>query len=107
MLGAAEYGTARRAGIADLNAAGKTGSCIFDGSWIGLFASVAPVENPQYAVVVITRGQSERGKYAAQIAGRIYEALRPRFTDKRDKVRLAQFKPNRRVDLKDKELLTR
>ncbi|MGI9056590.1 MAG: penicillin-binding transpeptidase domain-containing protein [Pyrinomonadaceae bacterium] len=106
MLGAAEYGTARRAGIADLNAAGKTGSCIFNGSWIGLFASVAPVESPQYAVVVITRGQSERGKYAAQIAGKIYEALRPRFTDKRNKVLLAQFKPNRKVDIKDKELLS-
>lgn len=105
MIGAAEYGTARRAGIADLNAAGKTGSCIFDGSWIGLFASVAPVENPQYAVVVITRGQNERGKYAAQVAGQIYDALRPRFTDKRNKVLLAQFKPNRKVDLKDKELL--
>jgi penicillin-binding protein 2 len=106
MVGAAEYGTARRAGIADLNAAGKTGSCIFKGSWIGLFASVAPVENPQYAVVVITRGQSERGKYAAMVAGKIYEALRPRFTDKRSKVLLAQFKPNRKVDVKDKELLS-
>ncbi len=104
MVGAAEYGTARRAGIADLNAAGKTGSCIFNGSWIGLFASVAPVENPQYAVVVITRGQGERGKFAALVAGKIYEALRPRFTDKRNKVLLAQFKPNRKVDIKDKEL---
>lgn len=101
MLGAAQYGTARRAGIADLNAAGKTGSCIFNGSWIGLFASVAPVESPQYAVVVITRGQSERGKYAAQIAGKIYEALRPRFTVQRDKVLLAQFKPNHKSTDKD------
>ncbi len=106
MIGAAEYGTARRAGIADINAAGKTGSCIFDGSWIGLFASVAPVENPQYAVVVITRGQGERGKYAAQIAGKIYEALRPRFTDKRNKVLLAQFKPKSKVNPNDKELLS-
>lgn len=106
MVGAAEYGTARRAGIADLNAAGKTGSCIFNGSWIGLFASVAPVENPQYAVVVITRGQSERGKYAAMVAGKIYDALRPRFTDKPNKVLLAQFKPNRKVNPKDTELLS-
>ncbi|MEO6588346.1 MAG: penicillin-binding transpeptidase domain-containing protein [Pyrinomonadaceae bacterium] len=105
MLGAAEYGTARRAGIADLNAAGKTGSCIFNGSWIGLFASVAPVENPQYAVVVITRGQSERGKYAALVAGKIYEALRPRFSDKRNKVLLAQFKPKHKSGNKDNELL--
>ncbi len=106
MLGAAEYGTARRAGIADLNAAGKTGSCIFNGSWIGLFASVAPVENPQYAVVVITRGKSERGKYAALIAGKIYEALRPRFSDKRNKVLLAQFKPKHKVNNKDNEILS-
>ena len=106
MLGAAEYGTARRAGIADLNAAGKTGSCIFNGSWIGLFASVAPVENPQYAVVVIMRGQSERGKYAALVAGKIYEALRPRFSDKRNNVLLAQFKPKHKVNNKDGELLS-
>ncbi len=105
MLGAAQYGTARRAGIADLDAAGKTGSCIFSGSWIGLFASVAPVENPQYAVVVITRGQSERGKYAAQVAGKIYEALRPRFSGKRNNVLLAQFKPNHKIGVKDKENL--
>lgn len=101
MLGAAEYGTARRAGIADLNAGGKTGSCIFNGSWIGLFASVAPVENPQYAVVVITRGQSERGKYAAAIAGKIYEALRPRFSGKTDKVLLAKFKPQHKTTEND------
>lgn len=97
MLGAAEYGTARRAGISDLNAGGKTGSCIFNGSWIGLFASVAPVENPQYSVVVITRGQAERGKYAAQIAGKIYDALRPRFSGKIDKVLLAKFKPQHKT----------
>ena len=40
------------------------------------------------------------------VAGKIYEALRPRFTDKRNKVLLAQFKPNRKVDIKDKELLS-
>ena len=41
--------------------------------WI---ASVAPVESPKYAVVVVTRGQGERGKFAAAVAGRVYEALR-------------------------------
>lgn len=106
MLGAAQYGTARRAGISDLNAAGKTGSCIFNGSWIGLFASVAPIENPQYAVVVITRGQNERGKYAAQIAGKIYAALRPRFSGKRDKVLLAKFKPKNKINVNDREILS-
>lgn len=76
MIGAAEYGTARRGVDSSMGVAGKTGSCIGKGSWVGLFASVAPVEDPKYSVVVITRGQSERGKYAAAIAGKVYEALR-------------------------------
>ena len=79
MVGAAEYGTARRGVDASMGVGGKTGSCISKGSWVGLFASVAPVEDPKYSVVVITRGQSERGKYAAAIAGKVYEALRPRL----------------------------
>lgn len=78
MIGAAEYGTARRGVDAAMGVAGKTGSCIGKGSWVGLFASVAPVEDPKYSVVVITRGQSERGKYAAAIAGKVYESLRSR-----------------------------
>jgi hypothetical protein len=79
MVGAAEYGTAHRGVDASLGIAGKTGSCIGKGSWLGLFASVAPVESPKYAVVVITRGHGERGKYAAAVAGKVYEALRPRL----------------------------
>src|SRR6185369_9463638 len=75
MMGAAEYGTARRNMDQSLGVAGKTGSCIDKGSWVGLFASVAPIENPKYAVAVITRGQKERGKYAAAVAAQIYKAL--------------------------------
>ncbi len=75
MIGAAEYGTARRGVDASMGVAGKTGSCIGRGSWVGLFASVAPIEDPKYAVVVITRGQSERGRIAAAIAGQIYKTL--------------------------------
>jgi hypothetical protein len=75
MIGAAEYGTARRGVDPSLGIAGKTGSCIDKGSWVGLFASVAPIEQPKYAVAVITRGQGERGRYAAAVAGRIYQAL--------------------------------
>lgn len=85
MVGAAQYGTAHRGVNAGLGIAGKTGSCIGKGSWVGLFASVAPVENPKYAVVVITRGQGERGKYAAAVAGKIYDALSPQL--KRDPAR--------------------
>jgi hypothetical protein len=80
MMGAAEYGTARKGVDHSLGIAGKTGSCISKGSWVGLFASVAPVENPKYAVVVITRGERERGKYAAAVAGHIYRALAQRIT---------------------------
>lgn len=99
MIGAAEYGTARRGVDASLGIAGKTGSCIGKGSWVGLFASVAPIENPKYSVVVITRGQSERGKYAAAIAGKIYSAL---STDIRRSTEVnptwAKVKPKQQVD---------
>ncbi|HMQ03766.1 MAG TPA: penicillin-binding transpeptidase domain-containing protein [Pyrinomonadaceae bacterium] len=80
MVGAAEYGTAARGVDASMGVAGKTGSCIGGGSWVGLFASVAPVEDPKYAVVVITRGQDERGRHAAAVAGQVYRELRSRIT---------------------------
>jgi penicillin-binding protein 2 len=75
MMGAAEYGTARRGMNQTLGVAGKTGSCISKGTWVGLFASVAPIEQPKYAVAVITRGQSERGRHAAAVASKIYNHL--------------------------------
>jgi len=84
MMGAAEFGTAHRGVDASMGVAGKTGSCIAKGTWVGLFASVAPVEDPKYSVVVITRGQSERGKYAAAIAGRVYQALGGQIKRNRD-----------------------
>jgi penicillin-binding protein 2 len=99
MIGAAAYGTAHRGVDASMGVAGKTGSCISKGSWVGLFTSVAPVENPKYSVVVITRGQGERGKYAAAVAGQVYNALRPMIA--RDPARtelLAPYKPKSKVD---------
>lgn len=103
MIGAAQYGTARRGVDSSLAVAGKTGSCIAHGSWVGLFASVAPIENPKYAVIVITRGQSERGKYAAAIAGKIYQSLRSRLVEKGDgnlaKVPL-ELRPETKVNAK-------
>ena len=102
MLGAVNYGTATRASDGTLNIAGKTGSCIGQGSWLGLFASVAPVVNPRLAVIVITRGSGERGKYASAIAGDIYRALSHRFNDGRDftaKVPL-EYKPQQKVNAK-------
>lgn len=77
MMGAAEYGTARRGMDQSLGVAGKTGSCISKGTWVGLFASVAPIEQPKYSVVVITRGAKERGRAAAAIAAQIYRTLAP------------------------------
>lgn len=75
MMGAAEYGTARRNMNQGLGVAGKTGSCIDKGSWVGLFTSVAPIEQPKYAVAVITRGPAERGRAAAAVAAQVYNAL--------------------------------
>ena len=92
MIGAAEFGTARRGVDASMGVAGKTGSCIGKGSWVGLFASVAPVEDPKYSVVVITRGQSERGKYAAAIAGKVYQALSAQIKRNRDALYARQLK---------------
>ncbi len=107
MLGAVNYGTARRASDGNLNIAGKTGSCIGQGSWLGLFASVAPVINPRLAVIVITRGSGERGKYASEIAGNIYKALSHRFNDGRDftaKVPL-ELRPQQKVTAKNSATL--
>ena len=69
--GAAEYGTARRGVDADLGVAGKTGTC----SKTGTFTSVAPIDDPKYTVVVVLRGRYGKGRYAAAVAGKIYEAL--------------------------------
>jgi hypothetical protein len=103
MVGAAAYGTAKRGVDSSMGVAGKTGSCIADGSWVGLFTSVAPIENPQYAVVVITRGQSERGKHAAAVAGKIYQTLRSRIREKRGETLaklLPEAKPKPKIDAK-------
>lgn len=79
MIGAVNYGTAKRAYDPLQTVAGKTGSCIENGSWVGLFASYAPVHDPQLAVAVIMRGSGARGKYAAAVAGDIYRRLNHRF----------------------------
>ncbi len=103
MVGAAVYGTARRGVDQTLEIAGKTGSCIGGGTWVGLFASVAPIENPQLAVVVILKGQAERGKYAAAVAGKIYNALRTRIKldGKMNYAKLPlQLKPQSKIDAK-------
>ena len=100
MMGAADYGTAHRGVDHSLGIAGKTGSCISKGSWVGLFASVAPIERPKYSVVVITRGPSERGKYAAAVAGQVYAALRPQIVRTNTNLAQTEFKiqPKMQID---------
>jgi len=79
MIGAVNYGTARRAYDPIQTVAGKTGTCTGQGAKLGLFTSFAPVHDPQLAVAVITRGSGEGGKHAASVAGNIYRRLNHRF----------------------------
>jgi membrane peptidoglycan carboxypeptidase len=79
MIGAVNYGTGRRAYDPTQTIAGKTGTCIGQGSWLGLFTSFAPVVDPKLAVVVVTRGPDARGHFPAEVAGRIYRSLNYRF----------------------------
>lgn len=79
MIGAVNYGTGKLAYDPTQTVAGKTGTCIGQGSWLGLFTSYAPVNDPKLAVVVVTRGSGERGRVAAAVAGKIYRALNSRF----------------------------
>lgn len=80
MIGSASYGTGKLAYDPVMQVAGKTGTCIGQGSWLGLFTSYAPVADPRLAVVVVTRGSGERGRVAAAIAGKIYRSLDYRFS---------------------------
>src|SRR5881227_393400 len=79
MVGAVNYGSGRKAYRPEQTVAGKTGTCIGQGSWLGLFTSYAPVANPKLAVVVITRGTDAHNHLPAAVAGDIYRALSPRF----------------------------
>ncbi|MBC8032176.1 MAG: hypothetical protein H7Z16_18985 [Pyrinomonadaceae bacterium] len=79
MVGAVNYGSGRRAHHSGAAVAGKTGTCIEQGTWVGLFASYAPTVNPRLAVVVIARGPDARGHFPAAVAGRIYRDLNGRF----------------------------
>src|SRR6266702_2098759 len=79
MISAVNYGCGKKAYRPEQTVAGKTGTCIGQGAWLGLFTSYAPVVNPRLAVVVITRGTDAHGHLPAAIAGNIYRALSPRF----------------------------
>jgi len=79
MIGSVSYGSGRRAFNSQEIIAGKTGTCIEQGTWIGLFTSYAPQNNPRLAVVVIARGDDGRNHFPAAVAGRIYRDLNERF----------------------------
>jgi len=79
MIGAVNFGTARLAYDTIGQVAGKTGTCTGDSDKLGLFTSFDSINNPKLVVTVITTGPSEAGKRAAEIAGRIYRSISPRF----------------------------
>lgn len=79
MIGSVSYGSGRRAFNPQEIIAGKTGTCIEHGVWVGLFTSYAPLINPRLAVVVIARGADGRNHFPASVAGRIYRDLNVRF----------------------------
>lgn len=79
MVGAVNYGSGKKAYDPLQTVAGKTGTCIGQGAWLGLFTSYAPLANPRLAVVVITRGSDARGHFPAAVAGQIYRELNSRF----------------------------
>lgn len=79
MIGSVSYGSGRRAFDSQETVLGETGTCIEEGTWVGLFTSYAPLNNPKLAVVVIARGADGRNHFPAAVAGRIYRDLNGRF----------------------------
>jgi len=79
MVGAVNYGTGQRAYDPTQTVAGKTGTCIGDNGWVGLFASYAPLANPRLAVIVIAEGTDGRRHFPVSVAGEIYRQLNHRF----------------------------
>jgi membrane peptidoglycan carboxypeptidase len=102
MIGAVNYGSGRKAYRPEQTVAGKTGTCIGQGSWLGLFTSYAPVANPKLAVVVITRGADAHNHLPAAVAGEIYRSLSPRFGTQID-FQVAQTSDDEGPATKDKK----
>ncbi|HEU4834951.1 MAG TPA: penicillin-binding transpeptidase domain-containing protein [Pyrinomonadaceae bacterium] len=79
MVGAVNYGTARKSYDPTQTVVGKTGTCIGQGGWVGSFTSYAPLANPRLAVVVIAQGSDGRRHFPVAVAGEIYRQLNHRF----------------------------
>lgn len=112
MIGSVNYGSGKKAFDPLQTIAGKTGTCIgSDRSWLGLFTSYAPVQNPQLAVVVIAKGSDGRGHIPAYVAGQIYKSLRHRFGPGKDVTPYAsaplaprpKINPNAAAELSDED----
>ncbi len=73
------YGTGRYAFDPQEQIFGKTGTCSENGARLGWFVSYSSEPQPKYAVVILLRGgRMMYGPHAAEIAGRLYRALRQR-----------------------------
>ncbi len=79
MIGSVKYGSGKLAFDPQATVAGKTGTCIENGTWVGLFTSYAPLNDPQLAIAVIARGNDGRHHFPAAVAGRIYRQLNGRM----------------------------
>ena len=80
MMGAVQYGTARRASLNNTESIyGKTGTCTDTaqpGVHLGWFGSFTEVGNTKVAVVVLlTGGRGVAGPIASGIAGNVYQNL--------------------------------
>jgi cell division protein FtsI/penicillin-binding protein 2 len=74
LLGAVEYGTARRAWH-DAAIAGKTGTCTDRRTHMGWFGSYSEDGRKLVVVVMLTGGQPAIGPLAAGIAGEVYRTV--------------------------------
>lgn len=82
MIGVTQYGTGQAAYVEKVGSAGKTGSAetgYVDKNGHGVnhawFAGYAPLDNPQYAVVVFVEGGMSGGEVAAPIFREIIEGI--------------------------------
>ena len=77
MMGAVQFGTARRAQQPDMPVLGKTGTCSEDGKKLGWFVGFNERENGRLAFAVLQRTSYPLGggAHAAQIAGRFFRNL--------------------------------
>ncbi len=96
MMGAVEFGTARRGFQADVPFAGKTGTCSEARThlgWFGSFNDSGP--NKLVVVVLLTGGKPSIGPQAAGIAGDVYKRLAANkyFADNRTVSTLAEPGP--------------